>query len=266
MDKRRSIRSAAGYGGIVAFAIAGALIIKMFFLDAVVIPSASMAGTLLPGDYVLVNRFVYGLGSPATEAGFPATHFSPLHKVERGDVVVFRFPESTADDRQQPDAYFVKRCIARGGDEVLVDDDDVHVHPAAAAARATSGCDPSPRGLPRFIVPKQRDIVRLTIENYAAWRQFVQREGHSLSVSDGGELLLDGRPAASYTVEKDYLYVLGDNREHSYDSRAWGFLPEDHLFGKAMLVYWSVDRSMFPGTLSGLFSSVRWNRLGKFVQ
>jgi signal peptidase I len=79
------------------------------------------------------------------------------------------------------------------------------------------------------------------------------------------EIIIDNKPVSSYTIEKNYLFVLGDNLNHSYDSRYWGFLPEENIIGKAMMVYWSRSQLKPSRGFSGFLSSIRWNRIGRFV-
>lgn len=98
-------------------------------------------------------------------------------------------------------------------------------------------------------------MIDLTRAHFSQWEELIRREGHVVERSAAG-FLIDGQQARSYTVEQDYLFVLGDNRNHSYDSRYWGFLPEGNVVGKATLVYWSASQ----------VEGIRWGRIGTLVQ
>ncbi|MEX0599311.1 MAG: signal peptidase I [Rhodothermales bacterium] len=106
-------------------------------------------------------------------------------------------------------------------------------------------------------VPARGDSVRLTRVNVPAYRDVVERyEGHDLAVL-GDEVFVDGEPAATYVVEKDYFFVMGDNRDSSFDSRIWGFVPWDHVVGKATLIYFSWDRTGKRPRYDRLFTPIR---------
>ena len=108
----------------------------------------------------------------------------------------------------------------------------------------------------RVLIPKKGDVVHLTRRNYFGWRSLILTEGHKISESAEYGILIDDHTAVRYTVENNYLFVLGDNHDHSFDSRAWGILPEKNVIGEAMMIYWSVDAS----------TGIRWERVGKVVR
>lgn len=241
-----------GYPVLAVIAIAASFVIKMFFLDAVFIPSLSMENTLLEGDYVLVNKFIYGSSPARLSAAFQV---SPFHEVERGEVVVFKFP--LMDPRAESDRarLFVKRCVAKGGDDIIFSRGDFSVIKNAHTEEPALLEEASPRENHRFTVPRKGDVVTLIEKDIEGWKPFIEREGHTVTIADD-RVLLDNSPAQRYTVEKNYLFVLGDNREHSFDSRSWGFLPEENVEGKAVIVYWSVDRLL----------RIRWGRIGTVIR
>ncbi len=254
LTSSKTLAGPRGYVVLLVAAVACAITLKAWFLDAVVIPSLSMERTLLNGDYVLVNKFVYTFRHPG-DAGTRGAgiQFPPFGGVSRGDVIVFRFPTGDLPGGAEQGRLFVKRCAAIGGDEVGLRDGEVEVFEGPGPEQPNvlttirSG---------RIAVPKKGDIIPLTSENIPRWQAFITREGHSVKISSDDRILLDGRPASEYAVEGNYLFVLGDNREHSYDSRTWGFLPEANVVGKAMLIYWSVDD----------IGGIRWGRVGSVVR
>ncbi len=109
-------------------------------------------------------------------------------------------------------------------------------------------------------VPAKGATVELTEENLPLYRRIIEvYEGHDLDVRDG-KIYLDGVPADTYTFAMDYFWMMGDNRHNSADSRFWGFVPEDHIVGKASFVWLSLDnKKSFP-------SNIRWNRLFRKVK
>ena len=116
-----------------------------------------------------------------------------------------------------------------------------------------------------IIVPKCNDLLQLDPATLSSWHVFIEREGHSVRVQ-AGTIIIDGKVATSYRVQRDYYFVLGDNRENSLDSRFWGFVPDDHLVGRAILIYWSWDPEIPVHSLSEKYATIRWKRIGILVQ
>ena len=109
-------------------------------------------------------------------------------------------------------------------------------------------------------IPKKGESVKLTLENLPIYERCIRAyEGNDLQVREG-KIYINGQEAHSYTFKLDYYWMMGDNRHNSADSRYWGFVPEDHIVGKPIFIWWSSDpdRSMFNG-------GIRWNRLFRFV-
>ncbi len=270
---------------ILLAALTAVAILKIYVLDAVAIPSASMETTLIPGDFVLVNKLSYGIGiTPSSNRKQASLSFLPeIHRnpVNRGDVVVFRFPESIQKSFFTNNDYFVKRCVAKSGDIVEIDHGQLiinnqsrsHVHRDGEQRKHRTTGQLYPSGSEYTLdeygplrVPAPGDILHLTNDTYPVWADLIKREGHSVSWSNKEGCLIDGKPTQFYIVSKRYVFVLGDNFYHSFDSRFWGFLPEEQIIGKATLIYWSLRSSDREDDSSSFLESIRWDRVGVLVR
>jgi signal peptidase I len=266
------IRQASQHIQIFLFAVVGALVLKMFVIDAVYVPSHSMEGTISAGDYVLVNKLICGAkplrNVPFSHAEFSSFSLPRFSSIHRGDVIVFELPGQVT--AQNDPIYFVKRCVAVGGDVVQIKDGILYVNQAILSIPinnnqiASSNTYNSIDQYGPVVVPKRAEIIRLTHANLSEWIDLIQLEGHQISRGVNSEILIDGQETKSYRVEKDYLFVLGDNRHNSYDSRYFGFVPEENVIGEAMMVYWS-SQSSNSQNFFGL-SNIRWNRIGKIIE
>lgn len=189
----------------ILIAIVLALFIRTFIVQAFKIPSGSMKETLLIGDHILVNKFVYGVKIP-----FLQKILIPVKTPRRGDIIVFRFP-------QEPDKDFIKRVIGIPGDVVEIKSKQVYIN--GKPVNHDFGMHNDPRVIPGMIQPR---------DNYGP-----------------------------KTVPDNGYFVLGDNRDHSYDSRFWGFVDLQAVRGKAFMIYWSWDKQDF---------GVRWGRIGNMIR
>jgi len=110
-------------------------------------------------------------------------------------------------------------------------------------------------------IPKKGATVQLTMQNISLYKRIIQTyEGNDLDIS-GGNIMINGKPATSYTFNMDYYWMMGDNRHNSADSRFWGFVPEDHIVGKASFVWLSLDPEK-----SWLEGKIRWNKLFRVIK
>jgi signal peptidase I len=227
----------------------GSVVVALFFVtfiaQAFQIPSASMESTLKTGDYLLVDKAVYGAGAGLL----------PYREVTRGDVIVFRYPP-------KPQLYFVKRVVAVPGDRVRMVNKGLYVNGRPAGDPYAVHSDRR-YDFYRDDFPELRWIPA-SVD--ARWRRQL-----SDSIDDAGELVV---PPGSY-------FVLGDNRDNSQDSRYWGFVPRANVVGRPLIIYWSL-RSDDPAsaltaargdTLSSLAYTVthlnrytRWDRMLRIVR
>ncbi|HJQ66197.1 MAG TPA: signal peptidase I, partial [Gemmatimonadales bacterium] len=187
------------------------LIIKTFFFEAFQIASGSMTGTLLTGDFLFVNKVVYGAQIPGTKARLPG-----LRQPRRGDVIVFAFPR---DPRQD----YVKRVIGTPGDTVQMRGGRVSVNGTRLDEPYVQRIDPG------------NDVVNAEFEwqrPYFLALSTDARRAYRPTRDSWGPLVV---PASKY-------FVMGDNRDDSSDSRYWGFVDASAVKGRTLLVYFSYDR------------------------
>ncbi len=236
--------SAREYVESLLVTILWALFGTTFVLQSFTIPSQSMEPTLLVGDYLFVNKFIFG----GTGAWYE--HVLPYREIRHGDVIVFKFPY---DDHP----HFVKRVIGLPGDRVRIVDRSVYVNG---------------RKLEEPYVVHDAGAEDIFGENFPpAERYFIEGGLRPEWAADlmnhvkAGELVV---PAGSY-------FVMGDNRDRSWDSRYWGFVRREAVMGRPVVIYWSVEatssdyadrslRSRIRGvveTVVHLPSRARWSRL-----
>jgi signal peptidase I len=188
-------------------------LLRAFVIQAFRIPSESMLNTLLIGDFLFVNKFEYGPKIPFTHVRLPG-----LRAPRTGDIIVFQFPEDPSKD-------FIKRCIATGGQTVEVRNKVVYVDgtPSPVADAHVYHLDPTISCGPD-VHPFKEDAGLVSCrDNFGPFR-----------------------------VPPGRLFMMGDNRENSNDSRFWGTVPMDYVKGRAMFIYWSWDATRFQP---------RWDRL-----
>ncbi|WP_287373344.1 signal peptidase I [Prosthecochloris sp.] len=252
-------------------ALVFATLIRVFVVESYRIPTSSMEKTLLAGDFLFVNKYIYGAKVPFTDIRLPG-----IDSVERGDIVVFKFPKDRSLN-------YIKRCVAISGDVLEIKDRRLFINGEEAIfpEHAQFLADLMPAGypdqqvFPRFSgfnkdnygpirVPRKGDVVTLNEKGYYLYASLITEEGHSIGVTDG-TILIDGQPADTYTIEQNYYFVMGDNRDNSLDSRFWGFLPERDMVGEALMVYWSWNPNISLLNPVEKLNSIRWQRTGLMV-
>lgn len=200
------------YVEAIIIAVVLALFIRTFVVQAFKIPSGSMKTTLLVGDHILVNKFVYGVKVPFWDKEI--VHFKDP---KRRDIVVFRYPIDPSKD-------FIKRVIGLPGDTIHIRDKKVYVND------------------------------QLQVEPYA-----VHSDSRILPAS------INPRDnMAPVVVPPHSLFVMGDNRDESYDSRFWKFVDMNDLRGKAFMIYWSWNQDG-EMTVTPSESYIRWDRIGMLL-
>ncbi len=206
-------------------------LLRSFLFEPFKIPSGSMVPTLLVGDLILVNKFHYGVRLPVINKKIIANH-----DVQRGDVMVFRYPEDPSVD-------FIKRVAGIPGDEIRYADQKLYINGKLAVTEAKGDFYDVDARATRSLFEEQLDTKK-----------------HKLLVDPNGgpPLLPDNFPfrnQCSYTlnsvtckVPAGHYFMMGDNRDNSRDSRYWGFVPDENIVGKAFLVWMNFGNLKRIGT------------------
>jgi signal peptidase I len=221
-----------------------AIFVITFIVQAFQIPSQSMQNTLLVGDYLLVNKLCYG------GAGF-GDHLMPYQKIARKDIIVFHYPID-------PQQHFVKRAIGLPGDRLKMVNKKIFINGKQLDEPYVRFIEP-PNNMFRDDFPK---IDALPLNMKGDWWLQMRK------LVEDGELI----------IPEGHYFVMGDNRDDSEDSRYWGFVPQENIIGRPLVIYWSVqdwDQNP-PSSLGGrlqhlayavthIFQITRWNRTLRLV-
>ena len=216
--------------------ILAVLLLRSFVVEPFRIPSNSMMPTLLTGDFILVNKFAYGLRMPVLNS-----KFLELGEPRRGDVVVFKYPEDGKTD-------YIKRIVGVPGDEIFYRNKTIYVNgkpqgqlPIGAYLGVGSGA---------VMTGARENLEDLDgVEHRTLVRSGMPDLPYGCNVLANGPVIV---PPGNY-------FAMGDNRDNSNDSRCWGFVPEGNLVGKAFAIWmhWDGER--------GMLSPVAWDRLGDLI-
>jgi signal peptidase I len=205
-----------------------------FIAQSFLIPTSSMEDTLLVGDHLFVNKFIYG-----------DTYFSwekkilPIKDVDRKDIVVFRFPEDPQKD-------FVKRVIGKSGERISIRDKKLFINEKPLKENYVYHKDPT-------IYTKDNTFIM----------DYIKRDNYVINY-----------------IPKGYFFVMGDNRDNSYDSRYWGPLKKSYIKGRPWIVYWSYKAEKGQYLVKGagnqiknminsllhIFTKTRWKRTLKLIR
>mgnify|MGYP001159217616 CR=1 FL=1 len=244
------------------------LCVIFFVAQAFVIPSGSMIKTLLIGDHLFVKKFVYGIPTPHLPwlevpvlPDFKGNgHLVEGNRPQRGDIVVFRYPKDIK-------VHYVKRCVATEGDEILFQEKNLYIHfsegdeyikanYASEKIKTIAGKlwvnNPYIEKFHGIHYDDSVDLFQQMVLHLGANQLFMK----PAQVQELPSISGYGFNAFYAKVEKDNYFMMGDNRDHSNDSRFWGSVPYSLIVGKPWFIYFSWDDDY----------KIRWNRIGRFVE
>ncbi len=204
VNKKSTIRE---YAEALTIAILLALFIRTFIIQAFKIPSGSMKSTLLVGDHLLVNKFIYGIKMPYIDK-----FILQFKKPVKGDVVVFKYPEDEKMD-------FIKRVIGIEGDKIEIKDDQLYIND---------------KQIKTTLIGKYSDEE---VSNIDVYEEIIGGKKHKILDKSA-----DHENFGPITVPENSIFVMGDNRDNSHDSRKWkntNFVKLEKIKGKALIIYWS---------------------------
>ena len=232
--------------------IAAVLVLRSFLFEPFQIPSGSMMPTLLVGDFILVQKFAYGVKEPLNNSTLLETGHP-----KRGDGVVFKYPE-------EPTVDYIKRVVGLPGDRIIYRNKQLFIQPACAGSQDCpaiakveqtflSSGDFIQGGVPLERYQEQLGNVSHRILKNPQQPDYVPMYFHQ-----------PGNEADEWVVPEGHYFAMGDNRDNSKDSRFWGFVPERNLVGKAVFIWISFEFERDPGSpIPGWIpTGVRFNRIG----
>ncbi|MCC7309771.1 MAG: signal peptidase I [Sulfuritalea sp.] len=211
------------YGGSFFPVILAVFLLRSFLVEPFKIPSGSMIPTLLVGDFILVNKYTYGVRLPVINR-----KIVELNTPQRGDVVVFRYPPDPSLD-------YIKRVVGLPGDKVVYRNKKLTINGLEIAQKKTEDYLDRDRLFytPRFVETLGSVEHHILVEAEApGFVQQIARFPHSEKCNYNSE-------GVSCEVPPGHYFMMGDNRDNSQDSRFWGFVPDENLVGKAFFIWFN---------------------------
>ena len=286
-------RNSSAFRGLMHI-IVSVLILRATVIEAYNVPTGSMETTIKIGDFILGNKFIYGIrtpdwiGIPWTNFGFSVPYYRlpGFEEPKTGDVVIFRYPNDKWPGLQigphDPSLNYIKRCIAGPGQSLEIIEKDVFVDgvqfdlPEHGRASKLNVYDDEydergifPRGIGNrdyfgpLHIPAAGDTLVFSDVNLDHAANVISLEGHEVTPGMSGQLYIDGETADYYICEQNHYFMMGDNRDNSHDSRYWGLVPESNIIGEAILTYLSWEQEE-PNLLKRIFK-VRPGRMFRLI-
>lgn len=227
----------------IGVALIAALIIRALVIQSYRIPTGSMKDTLLIGDFLLVNKFIYGINTPnklfIRRIPLPATRLPGFKEPKRGEIVVFRYPNDPMVD-------YIKRCVGVAGDTIELRDTRLYING-------------EPEGDEEFLETKF-DVEEGRNISYF---RLTKKDGQHYTIRRAADARFQMRRFGPFVVPKDHIFMMGDNRDNSSDSRAWGPLPDKYIVGQALVIFFSWD-AIEP--VIKIHKKIRWERIFSVIR
>lgn len=233
------------YVEAILVALVAAMILRIFVIQAFRIPTGSMKDTLLVGDFLLVNKFIYGVRTPdripLLNLKIPYFRLPAIKEPKPGDIIVFKYPKD-------PKLDYIKRCIAVAGQTVEIREGTVYVDGKAEgeSEKIKSVYDSEEQG-----------------GQYVDYYQIKKDNGKKYTIRLWESENRSNRNFGPTKVPEGHLFVMGDNRDNSSDSRYWGYLPRENVVGQALVIYFSWNSEV---PLYKIFKRIRWTRIGDLIR
>jgi signal peptidase I len=210
---------------IIASIFVAVIVFRSIVYEPFKIPTGSMIPTLRIGDFILVEKFSYGVKLPFSDITFSSFSSDPIYlfnesKVERGDIIVFKYPKD-------PNINYIKRVVGIPGDTIEIKDKFVYIN---GEKLKTIKLDSNK--YMETMDEKFRD------NNLSFYRTYIDNKSYVYQVDNDNYFVVN---AEKKVVPEGQYFVMGDNRDFSYDSRFWGFVPHRYIKGKAVLIWMSLD-------------------------
>lgn len=241
-------------------AILLAIVIRGFFFEPFKIPSESMVPTLLVGDHIFVKRYAYGLRIPFTKKWI-----AEFEDPKRGDVVVFSFPEDESID-------FIKRVVGLPGDKVTFKNGEVFINDQKVEwqnVELTTKAKDNPCHI--NMTEASETMVPDDLEPYPYYQRYTNFQPKLETLPNGQKHYIQRSKVLpmenndEFIVPERHFFVMGDNRDHSQDSRFWGFVPRENLKGKAEVIWLSINHEDIRCANDLGVLSIRFDRFGREI-
>lgn len=227
-----------------------------FIVQAVKVPTGSMLNTILVGDHLLVNKFIFG------QDGLMLDKFTPHRPIKRGDIIVFKYPND-------PTTNYVKRVIGLPGETIEMKGNSVFINGKELPEQNVLADQPlGDSYAPLEILKVSEALPGATYKAYYSY-EYDPAEAVIEKSLAGQKFGIE----APFQIPTDHYFAMGDNRDNSQDSRYWGTVPKQNIVGRAWIVYYSLDTSkdesgnITSGRLStDLFTRTRWDRIGTLIK
>jgi signal peptidase I len=214
------------------------LFLMTFIFQAMNVPTGSMQNTINIGDQFFVNKFLYGKPTPFLSA------LLPQREIERGDIVVFKWPKNPAIN-------YIKRCIGLPGEEILIKDRKVYINgkelPEQMVTIDLAGNASELSAL---------EVIKEEPPPPGATYKAFYRPGHDYDYDE-----MKFAVGTPFKIPENSYFMMGDSRDNSQDSRFWGIVPREYIVGRPLYVYWSFNWND-PEGKKEFFSAIKWRRLG----